>query len=69
MKSSPIDPEVLRDVIPKFAASDYLPPLTGLRNGVSAEKFEELFGDSTDDRFGAVLTDIRTRTKAMKAYK
>ncbi len=63
------DPEVLRDVIPKFAASDYLPPLTGLRNGVSAEKFEELFGDSTDDRFVAVLTDIRTRLKAMKAYK
>ena len=63
------DPELLRDVIPKFAAGDYLPPLTGLRNGLSAEKFEELYGDSTDARFTAELTDIRARMRGMKAYK
>jgi hypothetical protein len=63
------DAEILRDVTQKFGATDYLPPLTGLRNGLSAEKFEELYGDSADERFAAVLDDVRTRLKAMKAYK
>lgn len=63
------DAEVIRDVIQKLAATDYLPPLTGLRNGFSAEKFEERYGDSTDERFVAVLADIRKRLKAMAAYK
>ncbi len=63
------DADTLRDVARKFTAADYLPPLTGLRNGLSAEKFEELYGDSTDERFAAVLADIRTRLKAMKVYR
>ncbi len=68
-RASQNDPEVLGDVIPKFTAADYLPPLAGLRNGLSADKFEELYGDSTDERFVAVQADIRKRIKAMKAYK
>jgi hypothetical protein len=63
------DAEILRDVTQKFATADYLPPLTGLRNGLTAEKFEELYGDSTDERFLAVLADVRTRLKGMKAYR
>ncbi len=63
------DPEVLRDVIQKFAAADYLPPFTGLRNGFSAEKFKEVYGDATDARFLAVLAEIRKRVKEMKAYR
>jgi hypothetical protein len=63
------DPEMLRDAIQKFTAAEYLPPLTGLRNGLSAEKFAELYGKSTDERFVAVLTDVRTRLKAMRVYR
>ncbi len=63
------DTEVLVDVRYKFVAADYLPPLAGLRNGVSAEKFEEWYGGTTDDRFLAVLGDIRKRVYALKAYK
>ena len=63
-RSAQNDPEVLRDVIQKFTAADYLPPLTGLRNGLTADKFEEAYGDATDERFVAVLADIRKRVKA-----
>jgi hypothetical protein len=63
------DAELLRDVIPKFAAADYLPKPTGLRNGLGPEKFEELYGDANDDRFLALLADVRNRLKGMRAYK
>ena len=63
------DPEMLRDAIQKFTAAEYLPPMAGLRNGLSAEKFAELYGDSTDERFVAVLVEIRTRLKAMRVYR
>ena len=63
------DAEVLHDVRKKFAAAEYLPPLTGLRDGVCAEKFEERYGGATDDRFLAVLETVRDRLKKMKAYK
>jgi hypothetical protein len=68
-RSAQADVEVLRDVLAKFTATDYLPPLTRLRNGLSAEKFEELYGAATDERFLAVLADIRKRLKVMPAYK
>jgi hypothetical protein len=63
------DVGLVRDVIPKFVAVDYLPPMRNLRNGLSAEKFEELYGDSNDDRFLAVLGEIRKRLKVMNAYR
>lgn len=68
-RSAQNDVEVLQDVRKKFAAADYLPPLTGLCDGLSAEKFEERYGGATDDRFLAVLADIRKRLGAMKAYR
>ncbi|MBN9119997.1 MAG: hypothetical protein J0I06_12680 [Planctomycetes bacterium] len=63
------DPEMLRDVTQKFTAAEYLPPLTGLRNGLSAEKFAEVYGGATDERFVAVLVEIRVRVRAMRAYR
>lgn len=63
------DAEVLRDVRTKFVAADYLPPFVGLRDGLSAEKFEERYGGATDARFLAVLADIRKRLNAMKVYR
>ncbi len=63
------DAEMLRDVVQAFTAKEYLPPLTGFKNGLSAEKFEEQFGGATGDRFITLMADIRKRLKAMKAYK
>jgi hypothetical protein len=63
------DAEVLRDVTKGFTAAEYLPPLKGLRDGLSAAKFEELYGDTADPRFVAVLADVRKRLREMKAYK
>jgi hypothetical protein len=63
------DPEILRDVLVKFKAANYLPPFTGLRNGFSAERFAELYGGDSDERFLAVLAEIRKRLKAMPIYK
>ncbi len=63
------DVELLHDAHRKFTAIDYLPPTKGLRDCLSAEKFGELYGDSGDARFLAVLADIRKRLKEMKAYK
>lgn len=68
-RSARADAEMLRDVIQKFTAAEYLPPMTGLRNGLSAEKFAELYGTSADDRFLAVLIDVRVRIKALRAYR
>lgn len=61
--------ETLRSIGPKFVAADYLPAMTDLRNGLSAEKFAEIYGDSGGERFLAVLTDVRKRIKDVKAYK
>lgn len=63
------DPDMLRDVVQKFSATDYLPPLKGLRDGLAAEKFEELYGSATDERFVAVLDEIRARVRALRAYR
>ncbi len=60
---------MLGDVVENFAAAVYLPLTKGLRDGLSAEKFEEVYGDTSDDRFRAVLADVRTRVREMKAYK
>ncbi len=68
-RAAQTDGELLRDVTARFRAADYLPPMKGLRNGLSAEKFAELYGDATDDRFLAVLADVRKRLKAMNAYR
>lgn len=63
------DPYLLHDANKSFTATEYLPPMKGLRDGLSAEKFEELYGDTSDARFRALLADVRKRLKEMKAYK
>lgn len=62
------DPDLLHRVARSFAAADYLPPTKGLRDGLAPEKFEELYGDTSDERFLAVLTNIRARVRELKAY-
>lgn len=40
-----------------------LPSFDGLREGLSFERFQEEYGDTSDARFQKVLTDIRTRVR------
>lgn len=63
------DAEIVRDSAHRFPADMYLPALTGLRNGTGPEKFEELYGDTADKRFLALVADVRKRAKDLKAYK
>jgi hypothetical protein len=56
-------------VIPRFAAVSYLPSMSGFRNGLSPGKFEELYGDTADGRFVALLAEIRKRLKGLDAYR
>jgi hypothetical protein len=63
------DPSLLNRLRDKFAAGELLPDMTGLRDGLSADKFEDTFGGPSDERFRAVLADIRKRVKALPVNK
>ncbi len=60
------DAELVRKAAEGFQASEYLPSMHGLRNGLSPEKFTELYGNTDDDRFATLLSDIRKRLKTKK---
>ncbi|QEG28685.1 hypothetical protein GobsT_34710 [Gemmata obscuriglobus] len=60
------DADLLHRVAKSFTAADYLPPTAGLRDGLSAAKFEELYGGMSDGRFLTVLADIRARVRELK---
>ncbi|HEY1191368.1 MAG TPA: hypothetical protein VGE74_27285, partial [Gemmata sp.] len=57
------DPDLLHDAVKSFTATEYLPPMNGLRDGLSAEKFEELYGGTADERFLSLLADVRKRLR------
>ncbi|MDB5312278.1 MAG: hypothetical protein JWO38_6480 [Gemmataceae bacterium] len=61
-------PDILRRAAAKFTLADCLPETGGLRDGLSVERFEDDYSDAGDDRFGAVLTDIRGRVKKVPAF-
>jgi hypothetical protein len=63
------DPEQVRKMGEKLRASDHLPSMDGLRGGLSADKFAELYGSADDDRFAAVLADIRKRLKGRRTFE
>jgi hypothetical protein len=52
----------------KYTVADFVPSTDGLRDGLSAERFEEDFGGTSDKRFKDVLADIRARLKKMPGY-
>jgi hypothetical protein len=64
------NPEVifkrLRD---KFSSSDVVPETKGLRDGLGPDKFEDDFGGVNDERFKAVILDIRKRIQALPLQK
>ena len=49
---------------------DYMPPITGLREGLTAAKFAELFGDKPDDpRLRAELVVVKKRVTDLPKYR
>ncbi len=48
-----------------FDPSKHLPDISGLRDAIPIERFENDYGDPRDDRFRKVLDDIRGRVKKM----
>lgn len=59
------DPGLIKAVAEKPAlVLARVPATSGLRDGLSVDRFEDDFGGPTDDRFRAVLADIRKRVKA-----
>lgn len=52
-----------------FVAREFVPDLEGLVNGLSAPKFAERYGSEKDERFAAVLEDVRARVRKLDAYK
>jgi hypothetical protein len=61
------DPELLNRVRVRFAAAEFVPATDGLRDGLSAERFAEDYGSGTDDRFRAILAEIRQRVRKLPA--
>ena len=53
----------------KLGLGELLPDMSGLRDGLGADKFEDTFGGPSDERFRAVLADIRKRVKALPVNK
>lgn len=63
------DPKLLHHFRTRFRPEDVLADMAGLRDGLSADKFEDDFGGPDDDRFRAVLDDIRRRVRALPLYR
>ncbi|MBX9581943.1 MAG: hypothetical protein K2X87_16685, partial [Gemmataceae bacterium] len=57
----------LRDLRNRFAPADVVPEFGGLRDGLSADRFTEDYGDPTDDRFREAVKDIRGRLDKLPA--
>ncbi|MCS6863766.1 MAG: hypothetical protein RMJ56_17145 [Gemmataceae bacterium] len=68
-QSAFFDPDIIRDVVNRFSADDYLPPLHGLRNGLSRTKFILHYGEPDDPRFHQCVADIKKRIHSLTPYR
>jgi hypothetical protein len=57
----------LRELRDGFTPAGVVPDLGGLRDGLSAGRFAEDYGDPSDDRFREVIDDIRERLDKLPA--
>ncbi len=48
---------------------EYMPAIAGLREGLTAAKFKELYGGTDDERFKAEVEKVRKRVTDMPKYK
>jgi hypothetical protein len=56
---------VLKRLRSRFTLADLVPQTRGLRDGLGSEKFEDDFGGTNDERFRAVLAEIRKRVQSL----
>ena len=61
LKKGELSPEKLAK---GFVVADFVPDHAGLKEGLSEERFKELFGSTTDDRFRAEVDKLRRRIEA-----
>ncbi len=62
-------PAVLADLAKGFAVADYVPSVSGLREGLSRERFEADYGSAGDPRLMNALEAVRARVIELPAYK
>jgi hypothetical protein len=62
-------PELLRVLQDRFQVEDFIPTVTGLREGLSARRFRADYGALDDPRFKTAMDEVRRRVEEMPAYK
>lgn len=62
-------PDLLRGLQDRFQVEDFIPPVTGLREGLSARRFRADYGGMDDPRFKAAMDEVRRRVEEVPAYK
>ena len=62
-------PAVLTQLTKEFAVADYVPSVTGLRDGLSRQRFEADYGTAGDPRLTKAMDEVRARVAEMEAYK
>ncbi len=60
---------ILKRMRDRFSAADIIPDTSGLRDGLGSDKFEDDFGGTNDERFRAVIAEIRKRIQALPVNK
>jgi hypothetical protein len=60
---------VLKRMRDRFSAADIVPDTKGLRDGLGSDKLEDDFGGMNDERFRAVIVEIRKRIQALPINK
>ncbi len=63
------DPQLLKRIANGLDLEHVLPNLAGLRDGFGIEKFEEVYGGVSDDRFRKLLAELRQRVKNAPLYR
>ena len=67
-KSVKAKPELLAKLGEKFAVSDYVPGIDGLRDGISAPKFKAEFVSTSNVKFKTVYDAVWKRVRELPAY-
>lgn len=59
----------LREVADRFSVADYLPPIDGLPEGLSAEEFQRDYTGESAARYEQLRSEIRSRVRALPPYR
>ena len=63
------DPRLIGQLRDGFKVEDYVPDVTGLREGLSKERFRTDYGSEGDHRFQKAVDEVRKRVGELPAYK